>query len=320
MRIARTLLAALPIVAGIGVATAEEAAAQAHRAGVVTTLQGNATVTRVSTAQPAPQVLPLKFRDAVFLQDRVTTGEQSIARILLGGKAVVTVREHSSLTITETANTSTIDISAGRLAVAVARDRMKPGERIDIRTPNAVAGVRGTVLITEVLRTTAQAGGTPSAGVTSRFTLLTGMVDVAVLDPATGQPGPARLTMTPLQQLGITGFTPPPAPRSITPAQAQQAASAYQVNLKDAPPGTNAQISQRQIEHASNAAAGIGGASGASGGQIINTITVGNPSSPLGILPIDYQRPTTTAPTLNNGGSNPECSTICEGTRALRRR
>jgi len=37
----------------------------------------------------------------LFVQDRVITGDDSVARILLGGKAIVTVRERSSLTITE---------------------------------------------------------------------------------------------------------------------------------------------------------------------------------------------------------------------------
>src|SRR3989454_9989408 len=71
--------------------------AQLTKAGVVTTLQGTATVTRASLSQPQP----LKFRDDVFVQDRVVTGDDSVARILLGGEAIVTVRERSSLTISE---------------------------------------------------------------------------------------------------------------------------------------------------------------------------------------------------------------------------
>jgi hypothetical protein len=59
----------------------------------------------------------------------------------------VTVRERSVLTITETANTATIDITAGRIALAVAKDRMRPGQSLDVKAPNAIAGVRGTVLI-----------------------------------------------------------------------------------------------------------------------------------------------------------------------------
>src|SRR5256884_6210900 len=142
--------------------------AQATKAGIVTTLEGHVTVARVALA---PQ--PLKFKDAVFVNDRVTTGDQSIARMLLGGKAVVTVRERSTLTIKEVPGKATIELDAGKIALAVARDRMKAGESIEVRTANAVAGVRGTVLVAEVARVSAQVGGPPPALVTT-FTVLSG--------------------------------------------------------------------------------------------------------------------------------------------------
>src|SRR5881409_1730352 len=150
--------------------------AQLTKAGVVTTLQGTATVTRASLSQPQP----LKFRDDVFVQDRVVTGDDSVARILLGGKAIVTVRERSSLTITEAPSVSTVNIGLGRAAIAVAKERMKPGETVEIRTPNAVAGIRGTIVIVEVDQTTAQAVPSPAA-FTTRFTVITGEVLVRQL-------------------------------------------------------------------------------------------------------------------------------------------
>src|SRR5262245_6273685 len=132
--------------------------AQAQKAGVVTVIEGNVTARR--TAVPDRT---LNFKDDVFLQDTVATGDRSLARMLLGGKAVVTVRERSVLTITEIPGKSTIDLESGKFALAVARERMRPGEEIQIRTPNAVAGVRGTVVITEVERQGAQAtGGVPA--------------------------------------------------------------------------------------------------------------------------------------------------------------
>src|SRR3989475_12809424 len=113
---------------------------QAPRAGVVTTLEGNVTVTRVALPQPQP----LRFKDDVFVNDKVTTGDKAIARMLLGGKAVVTVRERSSLTITEVPGKSTIDLEIGKIAMAVARDKMRPGEHMQGRTPNALDGGTGT--------------------------------------------------------------------------------------------------------------------------------------------------------------------------------
>ncbi len=117
-------------------------------AGVVTNLEGSATAARTTLPQP----VALKFRDDVFQSDRIVTGDRSIVRMLLSGKAVVAVRERSSLTITET-----------------------PGESIEVKTPNAVAAVHGTVSSTEVIRATAQLGGT-SGGVTTHFCGFAGQV------------------------------------------------------------------------------------------------------------------------------------------------
>ena len=120
--------------------------AQTTKAGVVTTLEGNVTAVRAVMSQP----VLLKFRDDVFLQDRVVTGDQSFARLLLGGKAVISIRERSVVTITEVPGRSTVEIESGKIALSVARDRMVPGEVINIKTPNAVAGVRGTVVVAQV--------------------------------------------------------------------------------------------------------------------------------------------------------------------------
>jgi len=151
--------------------------AQGTKAGVVTTLEGNVTVTRVSLAPQA-----LKFKDDVFVNDKVTTGDQSIARMLLGGKAVVTVRERSTLTITEVPGKATIDLEAGKIALAVAKEKMRPGELIEIRAANAVAGVRGTVVVAEVSSATAS---TQPVNPVGTFWVLKGQVDAFL----TTQPG-----------------------------------------------------------------------------------------------------------------------------------
>src|SRR2546426_4935694 len=176
--------------------------AQLTKAGVVTTLQGTATVTRASLSQPQP----LKFRDDVFVQDRVVTGDDSVARILLGGKAIVTVRERSSLTISESPGVSTVNVGEGRAAIAVVKERMKPGETIEIKTPNAIAGIRGTIVVVEVDQTTAQAGP-GAAAFTTRFTVLTGEVLVRQLQG--GQPFGSGVTLNRYEQARFTGLTPP---------------------------------------------------------------------------------------------------------------
>ncbi|HXE88708.1 MAG TPA: FecR domain-containing protein, partial [Hyphomicrobiaceae bacterium] len=129
--------------------------------GVVTLLLGQATLTRRAPVTPQP----LRFKDDLFEHDRINTGERSLVRVLLGAKALVTVRELSAFTITEEARNQTVRLTWGKLAVSVVHSRMRPGEAIEIRTPNAIAAVRGTVVIVEVLPPTIP-GATPNTLIT----------------------------------------------------------------------------------------------------------------------------------------------------------
>jgi len=148
----------------------------APEVGVVTTIQGQATVARTSSTSP----LPLKFRDSIFEKDRINTGEQSIVKVLMGGRAIVTVRELSVLTITEEVGRTVVNLESGKIAVGVAKQRMKPGETLEVHTPNAVAAVRGTVFVVEVTRQGAQAGGGNLAA-TTQVTTVQGTVQVGAI-------------------------------------------------------------------------------------------------------------------------------------------
>ncbi len=149
--------------------------------GIVTTLSGSATVARPTVPQP----LPLKFKDDVFEKDRISTAEKSLVRVLLGGKAIVTVRELSVLTITEDMGRAEINLQSGKIALAVAKQRMKPGESITIRARNAVAAIRGTVVIAEIRTATAQAGQPAQFGGIGTFHVRNGTVEVS---PPGGNP------------------------------------------------------------------------------------------------------------------------------------
>jgi len=151
--------------------------------GVVTTLSGQATVARIGLTEPAS----MRFRDPVFTRDRISTGEKSIVRVLLGGKAVVTARELSVLTINEEPLRSTVILDSGKVGASVLKDRMKPGETIEFRTPNAVAVVRGTVLVVEVSEGPVPAGG-GAAPITTTVSVIRGAVDVFALKGGTMTP------------------------------------------------------------------------------------------------------------------------------------
>ena len=129
-----------------GVTSAQDAAS----VGTVTRVSGHVIVSRGTSNEMST----LKFKDSLFDHDRIGTGERSSARLLLGGKALVTVRELSSLTIAEQPDRAGLRLTGGTVALAVAGQRMRPDESVDIHLPNAVASARGAVLIAEATRAT----------------------------------------------------------------------------------------------------------------------------------------------------------------------
>jgi hypothetical protein len=225
-----------PVVATFALASV--AVAQEH-AGVVTTLQGRVTVARTSLPEPAL----LKFRDPVFVRDRIATGKESFARILLGGKAVVTVREFSTVTITEVPGVATVDVGSGRVAVAVARERMRPGDLVEVRTPNAVAGIRGTVIVAEVFD--AQR---------SIITVLKGVIDVTRLDA--GRAVGSSTVLNALQQVMINSAVSAPQPISSDAAQ-RMGAEFRTAPPSVAPKGATAAVTQAEVERVATDLAGV---------------------------------------------------------------
>src|SRR5216684_350929 len=222
------------------------AAAQGVKAGVVTQLQGKV----VATHATAPEPVALKYRDDVFLQDKIVTGEQSL------------------VTITEVPGQSTIALTSGTLSLALAREKMKPGESVNIRTPNAIAAVRGTVVAAEASQGGPEGGLTaPPSSTIYVLNDTTGKgVEVTQVDPATGNPIGSVLTLRALQrfdavgtQLGRVSFFPvgqiprinPPVPISqsphvadanngqIAPGQMQDASALSTAALTPPPPTPN---------------------------------------------------------------------------------
>jgi FecR protein len=219
--LAKRLIAALLLSAAAALLLASSAMA-GERVGVVTNIEGTATVARLT--QPDAQLL--QFKDAVFLRDRITTGERSFVRVLLGGKATVTARERSVLTITEVPGVATVQLGEGRISVAVSKALMKPGEVIEIKTPNAVTAIRGTVVVAEV----EPAGN----GYRSTITILRGLVDVTRLHATAGLVGPA-VKVGALQRVSVVGAGSVPPPTSITQEDAGNLASEFSMVPKEVP-------------------------------------------------------------------------------------
>lgn len=221
MSLVKRVIAALLLTGAAALLLASSALAQ-DRVGVVTNVEGVATVARVALPEPRP----LHFKDDLFLRDRITTGDRSIVRVLLGGKATVTARERSVLTITEVPGVATVNLGAGRIAVAVAKGLMKPGEVIEIKTPNAVTAIRGTVVIAEVEPL--------PRGHQSTITILRGLVDVTKLDQLGALSGPA-VKVGALERVTVVDAQPVPSPQKITRDTASGLASEFSLVPKNAP-------------------------------------------------------------------------------------
>ena len=240
MSLVRRLIAALLLTGAAALLLASSTLAL-EPVGVVTNVEGIATVARVALPEPRP----LQFKDDLFLRDRITTGERSLVRVLLGGKATVTARERSVLTITEVPGVATINLGDGRVAVAVAKGLMKPGEVIEIKTPNAVTAIRGTVVIAEVQPV--------SGGHQSTITILRGLVDVTKVGSTGALSGPA-VKVGALERVTVVDAQPVPAPQKITREAAAGLAAEFSVVPKSAPAAStealNAEVKQISLREA----------------------------------------------------------------------
>ena len=265
----------LVTLAALGAATPGSAQV---RAGVVAALEGTVTATRASLPLP----VSLARRDAVFLRDRIATRERSFAQLLLGGKALVTVREWTTLTVNEVPSTATVELGLGRLAIAVAKDKMRPGESVEIKTPNCVVGIRGTVVVAEVAKTAAR-GATDSF--TTTITVLRGIVAVTQLDPQTGRPLGAPITVGPLGRVELSG-TAPLRSQTITPQAARELAGDFSVGKKDWPTVASPTMVQDHIDEALQQAAALAPSAGSARVLPGSTLTSSPPTAvPLGSAP-----------------------------------
>ena len=171
-------------------------ASEAPGVGVVTTLVGEATVVRTAAAQPRN----LRMRDSVQPLDRITTKERSLVHVLMGGKALLTVKELSVVTVTEDGGRATIDLQSGKVGLAVVHEKMKPGDVIEVKTPQAVAAVRGTVLVVEIVPGTGEANQPGGGEDVTNVHLLHGKLDVSLRN----NPGGAPVRLESLQTVSVT--------------------------------------------------------------------------------------------------------------------
>ncbi|MBI4490451.1 MAG: FecR domain-containing protein, partial [Deltaproteobacteria bacterium] len=216
------------------------AIAQQQPVGVVTGVQGQAQLSRSTVPTPSP----LRFKDGVIIRDIVDTREKSLARILFGGRSTVTVRELSRLEVREEilptgARRDVHDLSSGAILVNVARQLMRPGDEVIIRTPNAVAAVRGSTIFAQFIRELNQ-------------TFLAIIAGSALVTPE-GRP---PVTLTPNTGLNVIGTGPGVQATQVTvpQSQANQILQESQVGKAATQEANKEQVVQASAKEAANLA------------------------------------------------------------------
>jgi hypothetical protein len=123
---------------------------------------------------------------------------------------------------------------------------MRPGEVMELQTPNVVVAVRGTVLVVEIVPagSGAQPAASPAA-ITTTVSLLHGSVDVALRNDPTAPP----VHLDSLQAVGVSRDTFGPV-RSLSPEAVAAATSGVTTNelARPGPPAAflSALVAQQQ--------------------------------------------------------------------------
>ena len=140
------LAAVLPVLVLVAWATPSWGQGE-ERIGTVLAVEETAEV----QAQAAVEWERLRFRDAIFRNDTARTAANSKLKLLMRDDSILTMSESSEMEFTEFVTTqqqqrSVVNMLVGTLKV-VTTSILGAGSSLEIRTPNTVAGVRGTTFI-----------------------------------------------------------------------------------------------------------------------------------------------------------------------------
>lgn len=95
-------------------------------------------------AEGEKRAIPAKKGDTLIYGDSVKTGPKSVAHILFSDAAAVLVQENSRLTLQGSPDHTTVKFSIGEFLVGV-KKHLTAGQSFRVKTPAAVAAVRGTL-------------------------------------------------------------------------------------------------------------------------------------------------------------------------------
>ncbi len=205
----------LSLMAALMVQSTPGWAQEADPIGTVLAVDGIAQV----QAQGATDWVQLRFRDKIFEGDTVQTKAASKVKVLLRDDSIMTMAEQSEMTFTEFLLTERQQRSVVKLlfgAVKVLTTRILGADSsVEVHTPNAVAGVRGTTFIVQYMRQTD----------TTEIFVLEGTVTARNLDPAI----PEIESVPPSTQTTVIGGGEPSEPVTIDPAALEAIEQAVQL-------------------------------------------------------------------------------------------
>ena len=95
-------------------------------------------------AQGAPQDIVAKGGEEMIYGDALRTGPGATAQIVIVGRGAVLVRENSAFVLQGDPHNTVLNFRFGEFLIGL-RKKLENGEAFRVRTPGAVAAVRGTL-------------------------------------------------------------------------------------------------------------------------------------------------------------------------------
>lgn len=228
--IQRAVFFMVVVIAGIG---AEKGYSQPteEAIGLITALEGEVFLFR-----PGETVgEQAQLKDDIFLQDTIVTGDRSKVKIVFKDDSILSLGENTRMEITEFVfqpeqnfRQSIFTVTLGKLRVLIGR-LFGEDSRVQVRTPTAIAGVRGTYFIVNVI----------SEEITE-IIVLEGEVEVMnILDTVVGE-----VTLRANESTQIQLNLPPAAPIIVPPQTLetlkQETQLIEETPLEEIPQGTEA--------------------------------------------------------------------------------
>ena len=158
------------------------------------------------------KIRDVKVSDELLVKDRVTTGPSSTLEIEVGPKNNIKIDQNSKMTLTREKQDNEKDNIIIELMAGTLRSKLDQleGQAFTIRSPVAVAGVRGTDLVTAFDPTNASAP--------FKVTNLEGSVAVSGIDPNSGELMPP-IILDPGEQISSSLSGQLGEPIKLPPAQ-----------------------------------------------------------------------------------------------------